>query len=134
MSDIVADVLRNVLSRHDEIVAVYLFGSFARGDARTDSDIDIGILLSDDRDDSGLYPVQIARELKNACKTKQDIDVRIINKGALRFLHQVLKGKLLFCRDERKRIEFETSVISRYLDFKPIFSEYDKMRKLRVLQ
>ena len=134
MIDISTDVLENIFSRHDEIIAVYLFGSHARGYARTDSDIDIGILLSDDKLGSGLYPVQIARELKNTFKIKQDIDVRILNNGTLRFLHQVLKGKLLFCRDDKKRIEFETSVISRYLDFKPIFNEYDRMRKLRVLQ
>jgi len=134
MTDISTDVLENIFSRHDEIIAVYLFGSRARGYARNDSDIDIGILLSDDKLGSGLYPVQIARELKNTCKIKQDIDVRILNKGTLRFLHQVLKGKLLFCRDDKKRIEFETSVISKYLDFKPIFYEYDRMRKLRVLQ
>jgi predicted nucleotidyltransferase len=134
MIDISTDVLENIFSRHDEIIAVYLFGSHARGYARTDSDIDIGILLSDDKLGSGLYPVQIARELKNTFKIKQDIDVRILNNGTLRFLHQVLKGKLLLCRDDKKRIEFETSVISRYLDFKPIFYEYDRMRKLRVLQ
>ncbi len=134
MIDISTDVLENIFSRHDEIIAIYLFGSHARGYARTDSDIDIGILLSDDKLGSGLYPVQIARELKNNCKTKQDVDVRILNKGTLRFLNQVLKGKLLLCRDDKKRIEFENSVISRYLDFKPIFNEYDRMRKLRVLQ
>jgi len=134
MTDIGANVMEIILLQHDEIVAAYLFGSHARGYARNDSDIDVGILLSDDQSGSGMYPLQIARELKDACKTKRDIDVRILNNGTLRFLHQVLKGKLLFCRDEKKRIEFETSVISRYLDFKPIFQEYDRMRKLRVLQ
>ncbi|MCL7412310.1 MAG: nucleotidyltransferase domain-containing protein [ANME-2 cluster archaeon] len=134
MSDIGAEVLEKIFSRHNEIVAAYLFGSYAGGYAGPNSDIDIGLLLSDNQLGHGKYPVQIARELKEACKTKRNIDVRILNNGTLRFLHQVLKGRLLFCRDEKARIEFETSVISRYLDFKPIYYEYDRMRKLRILQ
>lgn len=126
--------MRQVLLTHDEIVAAYLFGSYAKGHARNDSDIDVGILLSDNVQFGALYPVQIARELKDGCQIRQDIDVRILNKGTLRFLHQVLKGKLLFSRDEKKRIEFETSAIDRYLDFKPFLEEYDRMRKERLFQ
>jgi hypothetical protein len=126
--------MRQILSTHDEIVAAYLFGSYAKGHARSDSDIDVGLLLSDNVQFGVLYPVQVARELKDGCQIRQDIDVRILNKGTLRFLHQVLKGKLLFSRDDKKRIEFETSAIDRYLDFKPFLEEYDRMRKERLLQ
>ena len=126
--------IRQILSEHDEIVAAYIFGSYARGHARADSDIDIGILLEADMGGSGMYPARIAGELKEACKTKHDIDVRILNRGSLRFLHQVLKGKLIFSRDEKKRIDFETSTILGYLDFKPLLEEYDRMRKQRLLQ
>ena len=126
--------IRQTLSEHDEIVAAYIFGSYARGRARADSDIDIGILLKDDTGGSGIYPARLAGELKDACKTGHDIDVRILNRGSLRFLHQVLKGKLIFSRDDSKRIKFETTTILKYLDFKPFLEEYDRMRKQRLLQ
>ncbi len=114
-------------------MAAYVFGSYAKGYERADSDIDIGLLLAHDEEGGGLYPERIAGELKDTLKTKRDIDVRILNRGRLRFLHQVLNGKLVFCRDEKKRIEFETSTIRKYLDFKPFLEEYDRMRKERCL-
>ncbi len=126
------DKMRHVFSGHDEIVAAYLFGSYAEGHARSDSDIDIGLLLSDNSNAGAMYPVHIAGELEDAAGTKQEMDVRILNNGTLRFLHQVLKGKLLFCRDDKKRIDFETSTIDRYLDFKPFLDDYDRMRKERL--
>lgn len=39
-------------SRHIEIKAVYLYGSRARGEHRSDSDIDIGIILNRHRSDN----------------------------------------------------------------------------------
>ncbi len=94
--------MRQVFSGHDEIVAAYLFGSYAEGHARSDSDIDIGLLLSDNSNVGAMYPVHIAEELEDAADTKREMDVRILNNGTLRFLHQVLKGRLLFCRDDKK--------------------------------
>lgn len=125
--------MQTAFSNHDEIVAAYLFGSYAEGYARSDSDIDIGLLLSDNSNVGAMYPVHIAGELEDAANTKREIDVRILNNGTLRFLHQVLKGKLLFCRDDKKRIDFETSTIDSYLDFKPFLDDYDRMRKERLL-
>ncbi len=125
--------MQNVFSGHDEIVAAYLFGSYAEGYARDDSDIDIGLLLSDNSNLGAMYPVHVAGELEDAAGTKREMDVRILNNGTLRFLHQVLKGRLLFCRDDKKRVDFETSAIDRYLDFKPFLDDYDRMRKERLL-
>ena len=125
--------MQKAFSGHDEIVAAYLFGSYAQGNARSDSDIDIGLLLLNNSNVGAMYPVHIAKELEDAAGTKREIDVRILNNGTLRFLHQVLKGKLLFCRDDKKRIDFEISAIDRYLDFKPFLDNYDRMRKERLL-
>ncbi len=40
-----ADGLPPILALCDEIAAVYLFGSVARGDARPDSNLDLGIVF-----------------------------------------------------------------------------------------
>lgn len=129
----ILEKISHILSTHNEIVAAYVFGSYAKGHERADSDIDIGLLLAHDEDGGGLYPERIAGELKDTLKIKHDIDVRILNRGTLLFLHQVLNGKLIFCRDERRRIEFETSTIRKYLDFKPFLEEYNRMRMERLL-
>jgi len=64
---------------------------------------------------------------------KRWVDVRLLNSSTLRFISQVLRyGKLLHSRDERKRIEFETSSLARYYDFKPHLEMYDAARKARL--
>jgi hypothetical protein len=43
--------LKHYLEEHDDIVAAYLFGSHARGEADVRSDIDVAVLLRPGRPD-----------------------------------------------------------------------------------
>ena len=53
----------------------------------------------------------------------------ILNNKPIRFLNQVLRyGKLIFSRDEKERVRFETYITKTYIDMKPYFLEYDRMR------
>lgn len=52
-----------------------------------------------------LYPARIAGEIKRRCGLDQEVDVRILNKGPYRFLHQVIRdGEVILSRDERERV------------------------------
>jgi predicted nucleotidyltransferase len=43
-------IVREVLAAsHQEVIAAYLFGSTARGTHREGSDVDVGVLLADER-------------------------------------------------------------------------------------
>ncbi|MGQ9631102.1 MAG: nucleotidyltransferase domain-containing protein [bacterium] len=56
-----------------------------------------------------------------------EVDVRIINEAPLAFQYHVIKtGKLIFCRDDKRRGRFEVRVMSEYFDFKPILDYYNK--------
>ncbi len=123
-----------VLEKHREIVAAYLYGSVVSGVYGRDSDLDIGILLDDAFQGEPLYPARLAREIKVGCGIDRLVDVRILNHCSPRFLHQVLgEGKLLLSHDEKKRVEFETAALCRYIDFKPFYREYDEERRRRLL-
>ncbi len=121
----------SVLDRRDEILFAYLYGSFARNTADDKSDMDIGVYLKEG-EHGVFYPERLARELEEVLD--REVDVRILNKRNITFLHQVLKdGKLQFCRDEDKRVEFETKVYDMYLDIKYYLDMYNEIRKERVL-
>lgn len=61
------------------------------------------------------------------------VDLRILNGSTIRFKSQVIKhGKLIYSRNEKKRIEFETSSLAQYYDFKPYYEVYDTARKARL--
>ncbi|PXF57951.1 MAG: hypothetical protein C4B59_14185 [Candidatus Methanogaster sp.] len=128
--------LKSVISGHDEVIAAYLYGSAVQGGAgmRADSDIDVGILLADDTAPDYRYAVRMAGEIQSKCHLTRDVDLRVLNRRPVRFLNQILRyGELVFVRDEKKRVEFETGVLKEYLDFKPFLRVYDRMRRRRLI-
>ncbi len=132
-SDLI-ESLKSVISEHEEVIAAYLYGSAAQGIMREDSDIDVGILLADDAAPDYRYGVRMAGEIQSRLCIARDVDLRVLNRRPVRFLNQVLRyGKLVFVRDEKKRVEFETDVLKEYLDFKPFLREYDRERRRRLI-
>ena len=126
--------IKEVLKGYKEILVAYLYGSTVKGYEGKGSDIDVGLLLREDFKAEALYPVRVAGEIKEKCGLDREVDVRILNKRPYRFLHQVItKGKIILSTDERERVRFETSVIDRYIDFKPFYEQYDEKRRERLL-
>lgn len=101
--------------------AAYLAGSLS---TRTKfghlSDIDVAILLMDQiKADQFLeYQLYFFSELAQRLESN-DIDVVILNQASLLLKLQVIKyGQILFSRDEKQRISFESRAVMDYLDFK----------------
>lgn len=123
------------IEKDPEILFAYIFGSYAKGTQNERSDIDIAVYLRDESslERDPLYPSRLAINIERALVEKRTVDVRVLNGSTLRFRNQVLRfGKLLFSRDEKKRIGFETSSLSQYYDFKPHLELYDAARKVRL--
>jgi len=126
--------IREVLKKHEEILVAYLYGSMVKGYEGKESDMDVGLLLKEDFEADALYPAHMAGEIKEKCGLDHEVDVRILNKGTYRFLHQVIReGEIIISTNERERVRFETSVIDRYIDFKPFYEQYDEKRRERLL-
>lgn len=123
--------IREVVDIHPEVVAAYLYGSYAKGMETGESDIDVALLLSEHFNQSALYPFKIASEMEK--KLKRKVDVRILNDAPPSFLNQVFKyGKVVYSRDEKKRVSFEAQAMRAYLDIKPIHLEYNRIRRMRL--
>jgi predicted nucleotidyltransferase len=127
--------ITRVLEKEPEVLFAYLFGSYAKGIQDDKSDIDIAIYITDENilEKDPLYPSRLAIKLERALAEKRTLDVRVLNGSTLRFRSQVLRyGKLLFSKDEKKRIEFETTSLAHYYDFKPHLEMYDAARRARL--
>jgi predicted nucleotidyltransferase len=123
-----------VLEDEKDILFAYLFDSYARGTQNEKSDIDIAVHLKNEKilEKDPLYPSRIAIRIEDILDKKK-VYVSVLNGSTLRFRNQVLmNGKLLFSKDERKRIEFETSSLDQYYDFKPHIDRYDAARLARL--
>src|SRR5215469_16418987 len=101
--------------------AAYLAGSLStRAKFGHLSDVDIAILLMDQiKADQFLeYQLYFFSELAQRLESN-DIDVVILNRASLLLKLQVIKyGQILFSRDEKQRVSFETRAVMDYLDFK----------------
>ena len=111
----------NQLFTKSPVNAAYLAGSLS---TRTSfghlSDVDIAILLMEQiKSDQFLdYQLYFFSELAKRLES-DSIDVVILNQASLLLKLQVIKyGQILFSRDEKLRVSFETKAIMDYLDFK----------------
>jgi uncharacterized protein YutE (UPF0331/DUF86 family)/predicted nucleotidyltransferase len=111
----------NQLFAQSPVNAAYLAGSLSN---RTSfghlTDVDIAILLMEQiKSDQFLdYQLYFFSELAKRLES-DSIDVVILNQASMLLKLQVIKyGQILFSRDEKQRVSFETKAVMDYLDFK----------------
>src|SRR5579859_5466763 len=111
----------NQLFTQNPVNAAYLAGSLS---TRTSfghlTDVDIAILLMEQiKSDQFLdYQLYFFSELAKRLES-ENIDVVILNQASMLLKLQVIKyGQILFSRDEKQRVSFETKAVMDYLDFK----------------
>ena len=116
-----------VESASDEVLAVYLYGSRARGTAAPESDVDLGVLLRSAPPPS-LHSV--ARDLEGALEraVKIPVEVVVLNAAPADLVHRVLRdGVLLLDRDRSARIRFEVQSRNEYFDLGPLRRLYRRL-------
>lgn len=113
-------------SQDEEVMLAYLYGSYAKGNADIRSDVDIALLVRQKPRLITKKEIAYALEIENIIKNTE-VDVRILNDSPLAFQYQVVKkGRLIFCRNQRLRVRYESNLINEYLDFKPYIEYYDR--------
>lgn len=111
-----------------EVTAVYLFGSRSRGDARSDSDIDVAVLFSGPDYGRLLGPLSdMSGRLERAFERAVDlIDLR---NAPPDLVHRVLRdGELLLDRNPDERVAFEVRSRNEYFDLLPHLERYRRHR------
>lgn len=117
--------IQDYFPQKPQVVAVYLYGSRARGEAKKTSDIDLGVILKEKADSSLLTIPQVVFAQELSQLLKKEVEVQDLDSCRLDFVHRVLsEGQLIFSSDEAARIKFETDVFKKYFDLKPFFDEY----------
>ncbi len=116
-------ILKKRLWEQQAVLFVYLFGSYGKGKPTPLSDVDIALFLEESLGEIENYTdkkidlLGIANDVLHT----DEVDLVILNEAPLSFRYQVLKtGRLLFSKDERKRIDFETSTLDEYWDTEPL--------------
>lgn len=128
------EALVNCLAAQPDVLAAYLFGSYATGRARPESDVDVAVLLSE-TDDLERFErhLWLIGEVEEALG-RRPADVVVLNDAPPLLAHQVLMyGRLIFERDRAARVEFEVRAGKIYADLQPMYEYHgrDLLQKIR---
>jgi predicted nucleotidyltransferase len=109
--------ITNYFKNKEDIIAVYLFGSYATGNARSFSDIDLAILF-DTRDRSIVnqrldkYLIDLSRILR------KDMHLTAMNFASEALLKQIFKkGHCLMVNDSKKLAYFTMTAYAKIVNF-----------------
>jgi predicted nucleotidyltransferase len=124
---VVEKELREVLNQRavaEGIAAAWLFGSVARGTARPDSDVDVGVLY---RKTPPLTFEGLCLDLEGDLERALGLPVQLVvlNRAPAELIVRVLRdGKLLVDLDRSKRVQFEVDSRNEFWDLEPYLKLY----------
>ena len=110
-----------------DVVAVYLYGSRARGDATPSSDVDLGVLLRA-VPPPGLGGPARALEAEVERAVALPVEAVVMNTAPADLVHRILRdGILLLDRDRPVRLRFEVQSRNEYFDLAPLRRLYRRL-------
>jgi len=119
--------LKRYLGEHDEIIAAYLFGSHARGEADARSDVDIALLLRPGLPDVAHLELQLDVEICNVLDS-DEVDVIFLNGAPLPMQAKVIRtGRLIVSNDDTARVDYEVVTMNRWWDVQPFIKTYRRI-------
>ena len=119
-------IISDYFSNKDEVVAVYLFGSYASGKNRTFSDIDIGILLNRaDPESVNQQKMGYLTELSRIIR--KDVHPVILNFASEVLMKQIFsKGRCILINDSKKLAKYKMTMYARIADFSYYLNKMQK--------
>jgi|SRR5579864_7925511 len=108
----------------ERLAAAYLYGSWARGSERADSDVDVGVLYAD-APPPGLEGLAFHLEAELERLLGRPVHLVVLNRAPVDLAQRVLRdGCLLLDRDHSRRIRFEVRTRQEFWDLEPFLRRY----------
>ncbi len=108
------------IKKDKQILAVFLFGSVARGENNARSDLDICLVLT-----PGKFTSKKFSQVKIKYLSRFNADIWVFSQLPIYIQQRILKeGKVLFCRNDDLLYEIAFKVIREFADFEPFYREY----------
>ena len=106
------------LKNNNEVAAIYLFGSYAKGKPKPYSDVDICVITPK-------ISKYVQRKILSYSSSK--VDLSLFDQLPLYIQYRVFKdGKALFVRNPLQLQQIKVKTTLHYLDFKPLLMRHFK--------
>lgn len=123
--------LQRELKKERDILFAYLFGSQATGKTHGESDLDLAVYLEPLPEDTLERKLELIDKISEITHFNH-IDLVILNQAPPLLIHSVMRtGKLLFCKDEERRVLFLAKKLSEALDFEIHLRKYQEALRKR---
>ena len=119
VSELLLEAVARIAAADPEIRALYMFGSQSSGQARPDSDVDLGVLYRQRQPLAATLTLE--QQIEEIIGQHVDV-VDLARAGAFLALDVVL-GERVFCRDSTETDRFELYVLRRAGDLLPFERE-----------
>ncbi len=125
------ECLRAVFRRYDAIQAVYLFGSYAEGRARENSDLDLAVVLH--REVQGRPDLlDVLTDLVTA--GFENVDLVFLDEVDLIVQYEAIRNNNVIYQTEGfERGALYSLIVRKYLDIKPLLDRQRNAYKQRIL-
>lgn len=111
--------LNDYFAAQQDVLAVYLYGSYARATNNPLSDFDIAIMPSLQIKDITRRHLDFIGAISSILKTDM-VDIQLLTLQTPPALAlSMLKGKLIYCKSFQQKASLEGQLLSRYQDFLP---------------
>lgn len=124
LSTEVVNHLKRYFATQPQVAVVFLYGSYAKGTADQESDIDLGILFNQKK--SQPFASEESVVMQNlTSQLGLEVEVQDLEACSLEFAHRVLnEGQVIYSANEVKRVAFTESLLRDYFDRQPAREEY----------
>jgi predicted nucleotidyltransferase len=115
------DQLQRVCAGEPRVLAAFLFGSQANGDATPHSDVDLAILLEEEL----MLEEWLGLEV-DLCQAlgREDLDLLSLKRASISLRFRAVSGRLLYERTSDRVSGFIQRVLVEYYDFQPVLETY----------
>ena len=129
------DALREYLGRHELVIMAFLFGSWAKGHAGLDSDVDVAVYLRSEETASEEVEAgplsQTAQDIWGNLERiiGREVDLVVLNDAAPSVALSALQGIPLVVKDRRLHLDFLLRTTSEAADFREWVEGYWQLKQ-----
>jgi len=118
--------LKDYFSNKNEIIAVYIFGSFYKQSFNNRSDLDLAVIFKEEIDKFDKFDIKLKMLADIEDLIKIEVDLVDFENVDLKIKHHILDGKLIHCKNNSKRVKLEKQVILNYIDMRKRYDIFNK--------
>lgn len=126
-------ILKDYFSKQPAVEVVYLYGSSSKNDIKNPNDIDLAILFQ--KHFANRYQSRLRYVSALQIRLQQKVDIQDMESCRVDFAYRVIQeGKVVYCRNEERRVRSETTILNTYFDLNPFLIEYYEVLRRQALK